>query len=238
MRLDSRERTWVSLGEIGEPIIFVLQLGQSVRLVDLEAAIRGLRIPDEDWTRQPVDTFGLRYDTVENHGWYRNLDPTVEDLARHLEDGQLLIDYSGGTGILLDRLNLRIFDRHVGMLVVDRRTGARPPQTRRLPLSVPLSRASGATPTRAAICLRGSVPSSGSSPMRVRLRTGPTPGAERKRFASLIIGHRPAVTRGTDRDDQLRLCDVDADKRRCCRWHSSASKTRTAGIGPALRDAG
>jgi ubiquinone/menaquinone biosynthesis C-methylase UbiE len=77
------------------------------------------RIPDEDWTRQPVDTFGLRYDTVENHGWYRNLDPTVEDLARHLEDGQLLIDYSGGTGILLDRLNLRIFDRHVGMLVVD-----------------------------------------------------------------------------------------------------------------------
>jgi SAM-dependent methyltransferase len=77
------------------------------------------RIPDEDWTRQPVDTFGLRYDTVENHGWYRNLDPTVEDLARHLEDGQLLIDYSGGTGILLDRLNLRIFDRQVGMLVVD-----------------------------------------------------------------------------------------------------------------------
>lgn len=77
------------------------------------------RVPDEDWTRQPVDTFGLRYDTVENHGWYRNLDRTVEDLVRHLEEGQLLIDYSGGTGILLDRLNLRIFDRQVGMLVVD-----------------------------------------------------------------------------------------------------------------------
>jgi ubiquinone/menaquinone biosynthesis C-methylase UbiE len=77
------------------------------------------RIPDEDWTRQPVDVFGLRYDTVENHGWYRNLDPTVEDLARHLEEGQLLIDYSGGTGILLDRLHLRIFDRRVGMLIVD-----------------------------------------------------------------------------------------------------------------------
>lgn len=77
------------------------------------------RVPDEDWTRQPVDTFGLRYDTVENHGWYRNLDPTVEDLARHLEEGQLLIDYSGGTGILLDRLKLRIFDRQVGMLIVD-----------------------------------------------------------------------------------------------------------------------
>ncbi|MGH7375119.1 MAG: hypothetical protein ACREJY_12920 [Candidatus Rokuibacteriota bacterium] len=77
------------------------------------------RVPDQDWTLQPVDTFGLRYDTVENHGWYRNLDPTVEDLARHLEDGDLLIDYSGGTGILLDRLNLRIFDRQVGTLIVD-----------------------------------------------------------------------------------------------------------------------
>jgi SAM-dependent methyltransferase len=77
------------------------------------------RIPEQDWVQQPMDTFGLRYDTVENHGWYRNLDPTVEDLARHLEDGQLLIDYSGGTGILLDRLNLRIFDRHVGTLIVD-----------------------------------------------------------------------------------------------------------------------
>src|SRR6185503_4173233 len=62
------------------------------------------RVPDQDWTLQPVDTFGLRYDTVENHGWYRNLDPTVEDLARHLDDGDVLIDYSGGTGILLDRL--------------------------------------------------------------------------------------------------------------------------------------
>src|SRR5262249_13122205 len=77
------------------------------------------RIPDDDWTRQPVDTFGLRYDTVENHGWYKNLDPTVEDLARYLTDGQLLIDYSGGTGILLDRLKLRIFDRQVGVLIAD-----------------------------------------------------------------------------------------------------------------------
>jgi SAM-dependent methyltransferase len=78
-----------------------------------------VRVPDEDWTRQPIDTFGLRYDTVENHGWYRNLDPTVEDLARHLDDGQILVDYSGGTGILLDRLKLRIFDRQVGLLIAD-----------------------------------------------------------------------------------------------------------------------
>ncbi len=77
------------------------------------------RIPDEDWTRHDVDRFGRAYDTVENHGWYRNLDPTVEDLARSLHDGDLLIDYSGGTGILLDRLKLRMFDRQVGMLIVD-----------------------------------------------------------------------------------------------------------------------
>jgi SAM-dependent methyltransferase len=77
------------------------------------------RIPDEDWTRQPLDTFGLAYDTVEQHGWYRNLDPTVEDLVRHLEARQILVDYSGGTGILLDRLLLRIFDRPVGMLIAD-----------------------------------------------------------------------------------------------------------------------
>ena len=77
------------------------------------------RTPDEDWTRQPLDSFGLRYDTVENHGWYRNLDPTVEDLARYLNDGDILVDYSGGTGILLDRLKLRIFDRQVGMLIAD-----------------------------------------------------------------------------------------------------------------------
>jgi ubiquinone/menaquinone biosynthesis C-methylase UbiE len=78
-----------------------------------------VRVPDEDWTRQPVDTFGLRYDTVENHGWYRNLDPTVEDLARYLTGGQILVDYSGGTGILLDRLKLRIFDRQFGVLIAD-----------------------------------------------------------------------------------------------------------------------
>jgi ubiquinone/menaquinone biosynthesis C-methylase UbiE len=77
------------------------------------------RIPDEDWVAQPVDSFGLHYDTVENHGWYRNLDLTVEQLAADLREGQVLIDYSGGTGILLDRLRLRIFDRQVGLLIVD-----------------------------------------------------------------------------------------------------------------------
>ena len=77
------------------------------------------RVPDEQWVEQPVDEFGLHYDTVENHGWYRNLDPTVEQLAADLREGEVLVDYSGGTGILLDRLRLRIFDRQVGMVIVD-----------------------------------------------------------------------------------------------------------------------
>jgi ubiquinone/menaquinone biosynthesis C-methylase UbiE len=77
------------------------------------------RILDEEWVQQPVDPFGQSYDKVDAHGWYRNLDPTVEQLAAALKDGDILIDYSGGTGILLDRLRLRIFDRQVGMLIVD-----------------------------------------------------------------------------------------------------------------------
>jgi SAM-dependent methyltransferase len=77
------------------------------------------RVPDEEWVEAPIEEFGLHYDTVEDHGWYRNLDPTVEQLASDLRQGEILIDYSGGTGILLDRLRLRIFDRQVGMVIVD-----------------------------------------------------------------------------------------------------------------------
>jgi hypothetical protein len=77
------------------------------------------RIPDEDWTSAPLSESGLAYDHVDEHGWYANLDPTVEQLASHLRDGEILIDYSGGTGILVDRLRLRIFERPVGVLVVD-----------------------------------------------------------------------------------------------------------------------
>lgn len=77
------------------------------------------RLPQQDWVTQPVDPFGTAYDSVDNHGWYRNLDPTVEQLASELKDCDILIDYSGGTGILLDRLRLRIFDRQIGMAIID-----------------------------------------------------------------------------------------------------------------------
>jgi SAM-dependent methyltransferase len=77
------------------------------------------RIPDEDWTRADLDTLALKYDTVENHGWYRNLEPTLDQLAAFLRDGMTLCDYSGGTGILLDRLLHRLPERKAGYLLVD-----------------------------------------------------------------------------------------------------------------------
>jgi SAM-dependent methyltransferase len=78
-----------------------------------------VRVPDEEWTKAEVHEAGVAYDNVDEHGWYSNLNTIVDLLAAHLRDGDLLMDYSGGTGILLDRLRLRIFDRQVGALIVD-----------------------------------------------------------------------------------------------------------------------
>ncbi len=77
------------------------------------------RIPDEDWTRQPLGELALKYDTVEQHGWYANLEPTVAELAAWLGEGDRIIDYSGGTGILLRRLLAAVGDRQVGVLIAD-----------------------------------------------------------------------------------------------------------------------
>jgi ubiquinone/menaquinone biosynthesis C-methylase UbiE len=76
-----------------------------------------VRVPDEDWTRKPVETLALKYDTVEEHGWYRNLELTVRQLRAFLRDGAILIDYSGGTGILAERL--ASLDTDLGIVIVD-----------------------------------------------------------------------------------------------------------------------
>ena len=43
------------------------------------------RCPTRTGRSEPVDDFGTAYDNVERHGWYRNLDPTVEELAAPAE---------------------------------------------------------------------------------------------------------------------------------------------------------
>lgn len=62
------------------------------------------RIPDDSWTRDSVDEMARAYDEVGQHGWYANIDPTVDELAAFLDPGDILVDYSGGTGLLIDRL--------------------------------------------------------------------------------------------------------------------------------------
>lgn len=77
------------------------------------------RIPEEDWTRSPVESLAVKYDAVEKHGWYANLDETVEELRGFLAEGRILVDYSGGTGILIDRLLRALPSTPFGVVDVD-----------------------------------------------------------------------------------------------------------------------
>jgi ubiquinone/menaquinone biosynthesis C-methylase UbiE len=77
------------------------------------------RIPEEEWVSRPLNELAVGYDTVEHHGWYRNLEPTLDKLEGTLQDGDILMDYSGGTGILADRLLQRMPERRFGVLIVD-----------------------------------------------------------------------------------------------------------------------
>jgi SAM-dependent methyltransferase len=77
------------------------------------------RIPDEPWARAPIDPFALAYDRLGSQGWYANFDPTVAAVAPWLEDGALVVDYSGGTGLLADRLLAARPDAGAGLLNAD-----------------------------------------------------------------------------------------------------------------------
>src|SRR5688572_16639629 len=61
-------------------------------------------VPDEPWAKAPVDPFARGYDALRRHSWYANLDPTVRAASGWLADGAVVLDYSGGTGILAERL--------------------------------------------------------------------------------------------------------------------------------------
>lgn len=77
------------------------------------------RIPDEGWARGPLEDLALSYDSVEEHGWYANLDPTVEEVAQFIQTGDVLVDYSGGTGIFDERLLQRLPKLAFGVVIVD-----------------------------------------------------------------------------------------------------------------------
>ncbi|HVL86529.1 MAG TPA: class I SAM-dependent methyltransferase [Candidatus Thermoplasmatota archaeon] len=77
------------------------------------------RIPDEPWTRAPVDEFARRYDALGGHSWYANLEPTVAAAAPLARDGGVLVDYSCGTGLFLERLLRAAGDEAFGAVNVD-----------------------------------------------------------------------------------------------------------------------
>ncbi len=76
------------------------------------------RIPDAPWVDTAVDPFGLSYNRVGSHGWYKNLEPTVSQVLAALDEHRLLVDYSSGTGILTSRILARV-RYQVGILNVD-----------------------------------------------------------------------------------------------------------------------
>lgn len=77
------------------------------------------RIPSDPWVEDPLGELALNYDSVENHGWYSNLDHTVDQVGEYARRGDVLVDYSGGTGILAKRLLDRLGSKDVGVVIVD-----------------------------------------------------------------------------------------------------------------------
>lgn len=77
------------------------------------------RVPPDEWVAAPLDQLAVKYDSVEHHGWYANLDPSVEEVAAFLQTGDVLVDYSGGTGIFLDRLFGRAPGLAAGAVIAD-----------------------------------------------------------------------------------------------------------------------
>lgn len=77
------------------------------------------RVPDEPWVREPPGERARAYDAVGDHGWYENLDPTVEAVLDRLGPGDVAVDFSAGTGLLGERLLERGLPRDAGLLNVD-----------------------------------------------------------------------------------------------------------------------
>ncbi len=78
------------------------------------------RIPcRETWVDCPVEDQAYQYDAVRKHGWYRNLDPVLDCLHETVQDDDIVIDYSAGTGILGQQFLGRNPNLNAGYLMVD-----------------------------------------------------------------------------------------------------------------------
>lgn len=96
----------------------VSPVSESIRTTDSVWPAGFARIPDAPWATAPIDAFGLGYDNVGTHGWYKNLEPTIAQATAALGENETLIDFSAGTGILAKRL-LAAIKHPVGILNVD-----------------------------------------------------------------------------------------------------------------------
>ena len=76
-------------------------------------------IPNENWVNEPLQKLAKKYDTVEEHGWYDNLDITVSHLSKAFGPEDIIIDYSGGTGILTSRLMRTMKNNCPRIIIVD-----------------------------------------------------------------------------------------------------------------------
>lgn len=76
------------------------------------------RIPDEEWTRAPIDESALKYDKHGTNVFATTWEPTIAQIISALDGGEVVIDYSSATGQFTKRL-LKAIQNPVRILNVD-----------------------------------------------------------------------------------------------------------------------
>lgn len=80
----------------------------SLRNVQLRSEVgwpsASLRIPEEAWTRNPVDESALRYDKHGGNVFGSTWDPVIAQVLSVLDKDRIFLDYSCGTGQFTERI--------------------------------------------------------------------------------------------------------------------------------------